>query len=87
MNAMVEGFLVGVVATASLTCSLFFVRFFRRTRDVLFLAFALVFFVEAATRVATLSLARPNESSPWFYVIRAICYLMVVVVTVRKNYA
>lgn len=87
MTHMTEGFLGGVVATASFTCSLFFLRFWQRTRDALFLAFALTFLVEAATRIMALFVLHPNEGSPWFYVARMIAYLSIVVAIVRKNYA
>jgi len=86
MSLMMEGFLAGVVVTASLTCSLFFVRFWHRTRDLLFLAFALAFVVEACTRVMAMFSERPNESSPWFYVARAIAYGVVVAAIIKKNY-
>ncbi len=87
MNPIGEAFVVGVIVTASFTCSLFFVRFWLRTRDLLFLAFELVFFTEGATRVILQFTVRPNESSPGFYVARMLAYLMLVVAIIRKNYA
>src|SRR5690348_17767940 len=39
-RSMIEAFLLGVIATASLTVGLFFCVYWRRSRDVLFLAFA-----------------------------------------------
>ena len=87
MIVMIEGFLAGVIVTASFTASLFFVKFWRRTRDPLFLAFALAFCVESATRVMALFSVRPNEASPWFYVARMIAYLVIVAAIIRKNYA
>lgn len=86
MNPMLEGFLSGAVVTAALTCSLFFVRFWRRTGENLFVAFAVAFLIEGATRIATLFRDHPNEASPWLYVVRVIAYGGLVYAIVRKNY-
>jgi uncharacterized membrane protein HdeD (DUF308 family) len=83
---MVEGFLLGVIATASLTAGLFFVRFWRETRDSLFLLFAVFFIVEAINRTGYLLLERPNEGHPAIYLIRLVGFTMIVVAIIRKNY-
>ncbi len=44
--SVLEAFLLGVIATSSLTAGVFFLKFWRKTRDSLFLAFGLAFFVE-----------------------------------------
>ena len=46
----IEGFSIGIVATLSLVAALFFLRFWRRTGDFLFMAFAIAFGAEAVTR-------------------------------------
>jgi uncharacterized membrane protein HdeD (DUF308 family) len=83
---MIEGFLLGVIATASLTATLFFVRFWKRTRDRLFLAFAAFFLVEAINRIVLLCFERPNEGSPWIYLIRLLALVILLSAILEKNY-
>lgn len=87
MSPVTEAFIVGVIVTASFTCSLFFVRFWRRTRDLIFLAFALVFLTEGMTRVVLQFTSQPSESRPGFYIARMLAYLLLVAAVVRRNYA
>ena len=83
---MIEGFLVGVIATASLTAGMFFLKFWKQTRDSFFLAFAASFLIEGLNRGAVLFLARPNEGSPWIYSVRLLAFLLILAAIVRKNY-
>ena len=48
---MIEGFLLGVIVTASLTSGLYFLKFWKRTGDQLFLAFAAAFLIEGLNRI------------------------------------
>jgi hypothetical protein len=43
---MIEAFLVGVIATASLTAATFFLKFWKKSHDTLFLAFVVYFLTE-----------------------------------------
>ncbi len=47
---LIEGFSLGFLATASLVVAMFFLRFWRKTGDFLFMAFAIAFAAEAVTR-------------------------------------
>ena len=51
---MIAGFLLGIIVTASLTAAAFFLKFWRQTRDTLFLAFAIAFFIEGVNRIGFL---------------------------------
>ena len=82
----IEAFLVGVIATAAIVAALFFLRFWRDTHDGFFLAFSVSFAIEAAYRVIVLVLPRPNEGSPWLYLLRLLGYLVILFAIVRKNY-
>jgi hypothetical protein len=83
---MIDGFLLGVISTASLTAGLFFLKFWRRTRDVLFLAFAISFFIEGLNRIAFLLLPRPSEGSPAIYFVRLVAFLIILTAILWKNY-
>jgi uncharacterized membrane protein HdeD (DUF308 family) len=82
---MINGFLLGVIATASLTAGVFFLRFWRDTRDSLFLAFAVAFIIEGLNRSAMLLLKHPNEGSPWMYLVRLSAFLIILAGIVNKN--
>lgn len=83
---MIEGFLIGVIATASLACGVFFLKFWRDTRDSLFLMFALAFIVEGLSRAAFIGLDHPNEGWPGFYLLRACAFLLIVAGIIKKNW-
>lgn len=82
---MIEGFLLGVIVTASLTAGLFFLRFWRSTRDTLFLAFGAAFIIEGLNRVAFLFIDKPNEGSPAIYIVRLLAFLLILAAIIRKN--
>ena len=84
--SMIEGFLLGVIAAASFTAGLFFLRFWKTTSDRLFLAFAVFFFIEAINRMILLSFEHPNEGSPWIYLIRLLALVILLAAILEKNY-
>jgi len=80
-----DGFILGFVATSSLVAGMFFLRFWSRTRDFLFLAFAIVFLFQALTSTASVFLRQPNGVSSWFYAGQLCTYLLILVAILRKN--
>ena len=84
---MFEGFLLGVIVTASLAASGFFLKFWRQTRDKLFLGFAAAFAIEGVNRVAFLFLDHPDEGNPLIYGVRLFSYLLILAAIVNKNRA
>lgn len=82
----IEPFLIGVIVTCSLTAGMFFLKFWRRTRDSLFLAFAVAFLIEGLNRVSTLVSERPSEASPWTYLVRLFAFLIILAAILHKNY-
>ena len=83
---MLAGFLLGVIATTSITAGIFFLKFWKHTRDSLFLAFGLAFIIEGLNRIAVLTVAHPNEGSPWIYLVRLLAFLLILAAILRKNY-
>jgi uncharacterized membrane protein HdeD (DUF308 family) len=83
---MIEAFLLGVIATASLTAGTFFLKFWKKSHDTFFLAFVVYFLTEGGIRIAHLFFARPNEASPWIYVIRLLALILILAAILRKNY-
>jgi hypothetical protein len=82
---MLEGFLIGVIVCGSAVAGLFFLRFWQRTHDLLFLAFGLSFLMEAANRVRFLFLDVPSEGAASIYLVRLISYLLILAAIVHKN--
>lgn len=81
MNQM----LMGAIAVASLIVGLFFFRFWRHTRDLFFLFFALSFWIEAANRAALGLLVGANEDGAVFYSVRLVAYGLILVAIWHKN--
>lgn len=77
--------LLGAVAMASSIAALFFLRFWRQTRDVLFLLFALAFAVDAATRLALGLKPVSDEQEPLFYFARLVTFALILVAIIHKN--
>jgi uncharacterized membrane protein HdeD (DUF308 family) len=82
----VDAFLLGVIAASSITAAVYFLKFWKRTHDSLFLAFAVAFLIEGVNRIAVLEVERPNEGSPWTYVVRLIAFLIILAGILNKNY-
>jgi hypothetical protein len=82
---MLEGFLLGIIVTSSLAVGTFFLKFWRKTHDLLFLGFAAAFLIEGLNRLAFLSLDQPNEGNPLVYTIRLFSYLLILAAIVHKN--
>ena len=82
---MVNGFLLGVIVTASLTAGAFFWRFWRQTRDALFFAFGAAFMIEGLNRASFLFLDAPNEGGPLVYTVRLLAYVLLLLAIVNKN--
>jgi uncharacterized membrane protein HdeD (DUF308 family) len=80
-----EDFLLGIIVATSLIAALFFAKFWSRTRDPLFLAFALAFAAEGINRLAFLFLERPNEGRPAIYVVRLLAFLLILAAILWKN--
>jgi len=81
-----EPFLLGTISTLSFTAALYFLKFWKRTHDGLFLAFSIAFFVEAGNRIAGIFLKNPSEGSPSIYLIRLGAFLIILGAILRKNY-
>ena len=80
-------FLAGAVAFGFLVCGLLFLRFWRRTREELFLAFSLAF-VLLGLGQTVLALANiPTEERGSLYLVRLAAFLIILAAIYRKNRA
>lgn len=80
-------FLSGMVSGGFFVAGLFFLRFWRRTSDSLFLSFGLAFWLLGIAQ-ALLALGNvPIEERSWIYVIRLSAFLLILFAIYRKNRA
>jgi hypothetical protein len=79
-------FLSGAITMGFLVAGLFFLRFWKRTHDRLFLTFALAFVLLGMVQ-ALLALGNiPIEERSWIYLIRLAAFLLIIWSIVRKNH-
>lgn len=78
-------FMMGATAMAAGTAGLFFLHFWRKTRDRLFLMFAIAFWLEAIQRALLALSPKPNEGDPLLYAVRLLAYAIIVVAILDKN--
>jgi hypothetical protein len=78
--------LLGAIAMASFVAALFFLRFWRQSRDPFFLLFALSFFVEGGNRVVLALSPKPHEGNPAIYLVRLASFLLIIAAIVTKNW-
>ena len=86
-GTMLTQFLTGMITLGFLVSSLFFLRFWKDTREGLFGAFALAFLLLGVAQ-ALLALANvPVEERSWIFLIRLVAFLLIALAILRKNRA
>jgi uncharacterized membrane protein HdeD (DUF308 family) len=82
---MLEGFLLGIIVFGSLVAGMFFLKFWRQTRHLLFLAFGLAFLIEGVNRACFMLIEQPNRGHVVIYLVRLLCYLLILGAIIHKN--
>ena len=75
----------GALSMGYAVAALFFLKFWRRTRDNLFLAVAAAFLLMAATPLLTTLLHVPREEQSPFYLLRLLAFLIIIVAIIGKS--
>ena len=78
-------FLSGAVSALFLVAALFFLRFWKRTRDGLFLAFALAFFLLGVGQGLLTLAVVPDEERSFLYLVRLAAFALILAAIIRKN--
>jgi hypothetical protein len=81
---MIE-FLSGAVTLGFVVAAVFFLRFWRMTRDRLFLAFAIAFFLLALNQALAQWLGAADERVGYTYLLRVIGFVLILAAIVDKN--
>ena len=79
-------FLLGFVVAASLAEALFFLRFWKNTRDLLFLAFTVFFLAQAIAHSLVMGYEHPNEGSVGLFLLRLLSVLVILAAILWKNF-
>jgi drug/metabolite transporter superfamily protein YnfA len=78
-------FLSGATMVASAVIALFFLRYWRETRDRLFLMFAGGFFTFALSRLLLAFLDEKDEGRVLVYMLRLVAFALILAAIVEKN--
>lgn len=82
---MLNPVLIGGIAALCLVAALFFLRYWRASRDPFFLLFALSFALEGVNRVVLFLAVGPDEDAAFYYVIRLLAYGLILLAIAGKN--
>jgi len=79
-----NNFLGGAIAAGYAVAALFFLKFYFRTKDRLFVLFCVALLMLGSTRVWMVMLDDPDESH-YLYLVRLLAYLMILGAIIDKN--
>lgn len=78
-------FLSGAVTLSYLLAVAYFVRFWRRTSDRLFLIFAIAFALFALNQIVLFVLEVTDERSNYFFILRVFGFVLILFAILDKN--
>ena len=82
---MLNQFFAGAACISLLVIALFFVRFWKRTSDRLFLFFAGAFTVLMIERIIRAMMTVEDEWAPYVYSVRLCAFVLIIVAIVDKS--
>ncbi|HEX6746994.1 MAG TPA: DUF5985 family protein [Longimicrobium sp.] len=86
MGDALKALVSGAMVMAYLVAGLFFLRFWRDTRDRLFAIFAAAFWLLAVQRAVLTLLAHPGqEGAIWIYALRLLAFVLILFAVIDKN--
>ncbi|GEP45090.1 DUF5985 family protein [Brevifollis gellanilyticus] len=80
-----DSFLQGAISTAFIIAGIFFLRYWKQTRDRLFLLFALAFGILGLNRGLLVAFSQAHEDDSYLYLIRLFAFLIIIAAIVDKN--
>jgi hypothetical protein len=84
VNIVID-FLAGAITLGFFMAAAFFLRFWRRTHDRLFLAFAAAFALLALNQALAAFLGASDELTPYTYVLRVLGFVLILYAIIDKN--
>jgi hypothetical protein len=77
--------LSGAIIMGCLVAGLFFLRFWKRTRDRLFAMFAAAFWMMAVNRIVLAALDQESEFRTPVYGVRLLAFVLILIAIIDKN--
>ena len=84
-DPIMAAFVGGGLTVAYSVAALFFLRFWKRTADRLFLAFAGAFLLLAANQAVPVIFGIPSEDQGYVYLLRLAGFALIILAILRKN--
>ena len=84
-DPILAAFVGGALTLGWLAVGVYFLKFWRRTGDGLFAAFAVAFALLAANQAAPILLNIPSENQGYIYLLRLAAFLLIIAAVLRKN--
>ena len=78
-------FLMGANTLGFVVAGLFFLRFWRRTSDLLFATFSVAFVLLAANQAIVALSGIPREDQSWVYLLRLMAFSLLIAAIIGKN--
>lgn len=78
-------FVAGLITMGHLVAGLFFLRFWSRTRDALFAAFAIAFWLLAANQALLAGANIVDEERSSIYLLRVAAFAIIIAAVILKN--
>jgi hypothetical protein len=75
----------GALMMGYLVVGLFFLRFWKQSRDRLFAFFACAFFILAAQRLALAFATDSSEGTVFLYLVRLLAFVLILIAIIDKN--
>jgi membrane protein DedA with SNARE-associated domain len=85
VTSAVSQFISGLITMGFLVAGLLFLRFWKRTRDLLFGAFAAAFCLLAVNQALVALIDIPREERSWIYLLRVAAFALIIIAVVWKN--
>lgn len=82
---MIDAFFMGAIVMGFATAGLFFLRYWKETRERLFCLFAIAFFLLAANRVVLLLFHETSEHALVPYLVRLLTFGIILAAIIDKN--
>ena len=79
-------FMLGGLVMGCFVTTLFFLRFWRKTRDRLFVIFAVAFSLLGANWLL-LAFTEQDEINTWYYAVRLLAFVLILYAIIDKNRA
>jgi hypothetical protein len=78
-------FISGLITMGFIVSGVFFLRYWTRTRDGLFAAFAVAFWMLAANQALLVFVRDTLEERSWLYLLRLAAFVLILAAVVAKN--